>query len=60
MILLIAIVDFFIGSLIGPDEDAKSKGFVGYNCNHGNNEDKPKSNLLSFSNDFSREFLLGL
>ncbi|KAJ3641069.1 hypothetical protein Zmor_027592 [Zophobas morio] len=31
VILLIAIVDFFIGSLIGPDEDAKSKGFVGYN-----------------------------
>ena len=32
VILLIAIVDFMIGSVIGPKSDLeKSKGFLGYN-----------------------------
>ncbi len=33
IILLIAIADFIIGSIIGPKRDADiAKGFVGYNC----------------------------
>jgi solute carrier family 12 sodium/potassium/chloride transporter 2 len=31
IILLVAIVDFFIGSFVGPNEEAAAKGFVGYN-----------------------------
>ncbi|RZC38431.1 bumetanide-sensitive sodium-(potassium)-chloride cotransporter, partial [Asbolus verrucosus] len=31
IILLVAIVDFFIGSFIGPNEASMAKGFVGYN-----------------------------
>lgn len=32
VILLLAVVDFFIGSFIGPrSDDVKAKGFIGYN-----------------------------
>lgn len=32
VILLVAILDFFIGSFIGPTSDeAKAKGFLGFN-----------------------------
>ena len=32
IILLIAIADFFIGTIIGPKSDSeKAKGFIGYN-----------------------------
>ena len=33
VILLVAIADFIIGTLIGPKGDVeKAKGFIGYNC----------------------------
>lgn len=31
VILLVAVADFFIGSFIGPNDEAKSRGFLGYN-----------------------------
>lgn len=34
VILLVAIVDFMIGTFIGPkDDEEKAKGFIGYNGN---------------------------
>lgn len=31
VILLVAILDFIIGSLIPPKDEYKAKGFIGYN-----------------------------
>lgn len=35
VILLVAILDFFLGAIIGPrSDDTKAKGFVGFNGIH--------------------------